>query len=69
MKIALFVGASEGVIRMANNLKALRTYFGAEWRQMANAWPITVIAVGVIMSFAWAVLAVWVVLSFIDMAT
>lgn len=56
-------------MRTANNVKALRTYFSAEWRQLANGWPITVIALGVIMSFAWAILVVWIVLGLVDLAT
>lgn len=56
-------------MRTDMSAKALRTYFSTEWRQLANSWPITVIALGVIMSFGWAVLMVWLVLDLLDLAT
>lgn len=55
-------------MRTAVNVKILGTYFSAEWRQLANAWPMAVIGLGVIMSFAWTILAIWFVLGLLDLA-
>jgi hypothetical protein len=56
-------------MRTDMSAKALRTYFSTEWRQLANSWPIAVIAFGVTITFAGAVLAVWLVLGLLDLAT
>jgi hypothetical protein len=55
-------------MRTDTSAKALRTYFSTEWRHLSDSWPITIIAVGVIMSFAWAVVVIWLVLGLVDLA-
>jgi hypothetical protein len=56
-------------MRTDTSAKALRTYFSTEWRHFANSWPIAIIALGVIISFTWAVLVIWLVLGLLDLAT
>lgn len=56
-------------MRTDTSARDLRTYFSTEWRHIANLWPITIIALGVIMSFSWAVLVIWLVLGLLDLAT
>jgi hypothetical protein len=41
------------------NVGAVRAYLSTEWHQLANLWPIAVIAFGAIISFGWAVLLLW----------
>ena len=55
-------------MRTNMSAKALRTYFGTEWYQFVKSWPIAVIALGVVITFAWAVLAGWLVLDLVDLA-
>lgn len=54
-------------MRTNMSAKALRTYFGTEWCQFVKSWPIAVIALGVIITFTWAVLAGWLVLGLLDL--
>ena len=54
-------------MRTSVSAKALRTYFGTEL-QFVKSWPIAVIALGVIITFTWAVLAGWLVLGLLDLA-
>ena len=56
-------------MRTETTAKALGAYFSTEWRHLANSWPITVIALGVITSFTSAVLVIWLVLRLLDLAT
>ena len=56
-------------MRTDMSAKALGSYFRTEWRHIANSWPITIIALGVIVSFTWAVLVIWLVWGLLDLAT
>jgi hypothetical protein len=38
----------------------------ARWRQLRHRWPMAVISLGVISSFVWAVVLVWLLLGLIN---
>jgi hypothetical protein len=45
----------------------LRAYLSAEWHQLADLWPIAVISLGVIFSFGWVVLLLWLLWSLLNL--
>jgi hypothetical protein len=47
---------------------AFRMYLSTELKQLANSWPITMIAFGAIISFGWAVLLLWFMWGLLNLA-
>jgi len=41
----------------------------SHWRRFAQAWPLFVVILGVVLSFGWAAILVWVVLALIGLTT
>jgi hypothetical protein len=48
--------------------RAFRTYFSKDWRQLADSWPIALIAFGAIISFGWTVLLLWLMWGLLNLA-
>jgi hypothetical protein len=47
----------------------LSSSFASRWRRFAQAWPIFVVILGVVLSFGWMAILVWVVWGLIDLTT
>ena len=41
----------------------------SRWHRFAQAWPLFVVILGVLLSFGWTVILVWVVLGLIGLST
>jgi hypothetical protein len=41
----------------------------SRWRRFAQAWPLFVVILGVVLSFGWTAILVWVVLGLIALTT
>jgi hypothetical protein len=41
----------------------------SRWRRFTQAWPLFVVILGVVLSFGWTALLVWVVWGLIDLTT
>jgi hypothetical protein len=48
--------------------RGYRPYTNTGWRQLANTWPIAMIAVGAIISVGWAVVLLWLMLGLLNLA-
>jgi hypothetical protein len=49
--------------------QGLSLQFASRWRRFAQAWPLFVVILGVVLSFGWTAILVWVVWGLIDLTT
>jgi hypothetical protein len=49
--------------------QGLSSQFASRWRRFAQAWPLFVVVLGVVLSVGWIAILVWVVWGLIDLAT
>jgi hypothetical protein len=49
--------------------KGLSSQFASRWRRFAQARPLFVVILGVVLSFGWTAILVWVVWGLIDLTT
>jgi hypothetical protein len=49
--------------------QSLSSQFASRWRRFAQAWPLFVVVLGVLLSFGWTAVLVWVVWGLIDLTT
>ena len=53
----------------AQRSQDLSSQFASRWRRFAQAWPLFVVILGVVLSFGWTAILVWVVWGLIDLTT
>jgi hypothetical protein len=49
--------------------QGLSSQLASCWRRFAQAWPLFVVILGVLLSFGWTAILVWVVLGLIGLST
>jgi hypothetical protein len=49
--------------------QSLSSQFASRWRRFAQVWPLFVVILGVVLSFGWTAILVWVVWGLIDLTT
>jgi hypothetical protein len=49
--------------------QGLSSQFTSRWRRFTQAWPFFVVILGVVLSFGWTTILVWVVWGLIDLTT
>jgi hypothetical protein len=49
--------------------QGLSSQLASRWHRFAQAWPLLVVILGVLLSFGWTVILVWVVLGLIGLTT
>jgi hypothetical protein len=49
--------------------QGLSSQLASRWRRFAQAWPLFVVILGVLLSFGWTAILVWVVLGLIGLST
>jgi hypothetical protein len=48
---------------------SLSSQFASRWRRFAQAWLLFVVILGVLLSFGWTAILVWVLWDLIDLTT
>jgi hypothetical protein len=49
--------------------QGVSSQFASRWRRFARIWPLFVVILGVLLSFGWTAILVWVVLGLIGLTT
>jgi hypothetical protein len=49
--------------------QGLSSQLASRWHRFAQTWPLLVVILGVLLSFGWTVILVWVVLGLIGLTT
>jgi len=63
-------GWREGMeITEGSPYQGLSSQFASRWRRFAQAWPLFVVILGVVLSFSWTAILVWIVWGLIDLTT
>jgi hypothetical protein len=49
--------------------QGLSSQLASRWRRFVQAWPLFVVILGVVLSFGWTAMLIWVVWGLIDLTT
>jgi hypothetical protein len=49
--------------------QGLSSQLASRWRRFAQAWPLFAVILGVVLSFGWTAMLIWVVWGLIDLTT
>jgi hypothetical protein len=49
--------------------QGLSSQFASRWRRLTQTWPLLMVILGVVLSFGWTAILVWVVWGLIDLTT